>query len=59
VASDQGKKQGGKHRDPAFKTDVKRWMSEPKQQSVAQVSKEVEIHIVTLCTWRKAWRLQG
>jgi transposase-like protein len=28
-------------------------------QSVAQISAELGIHIVTLHNWRKAWRLQG
>ncbi len=34
-------------------------MSPPYRQSVAQISAELGIHIVTLYNWRKAWRLQG
>jgi transposase-like protein len=34
-------------------------MSPPARQSVAQISKELGIHIATLYAWRKAWRLQG
>ena len=26
---------------------------------MAQISAELGIHVVTLCNWRKAWRLQG
>lgn len=40
------------------KADVRRRMSPPQQQSIAQVSKELEIHIANLCAWRKTWRLQ-
>jgi transposase-like protein len=29
------------------------------RQSVAQISAELGIHVVTLYNWRKAWRLQG
>ena len=43
----------------AVKTDVRRRMSPPHRQSVAQISAELGIHIVTLYNWRKAWRLQG
>jgi len=43
----------------AVKADVRRRMSPPHRQSVAQISEELGIHIVTLCNWRKAWRLQG
>jgi len=28
-------------------------------QSVARISKELGIHVMTLYSWRKAWRLQG
>jgi len=59
VDSNQSEEQGGKHRVPAFKASVNRRMSAPQQQSVAQVSKELEIQIATLCDWRKTWRLQG
>lgn len=41
----------------AVKADVRRRMS-PHRQSVAQISAELGIHIVTLYNWRKAWRLQ-
>ena len=43
----------------AVKADVRRWMSPPMRQSVAQISAELGIHNVTLYNWRKAWRLQG
>jgi len=41
------------------KADVKRRMSPPQRQSVARISEELGIHVVTLYNWRKAWRLQG
>ena len=34
-------------------------MSPPQRQSVAQISAELGIHVVTLYSCRKAWRLQG
>ena len=34
-------------------------MSPPHRQSVAQISAELGIHVVTLYKWRKTWRLQG
>jgi len=34
-------------------------MSPPMRQSLAQISAELGIHVVTLYKWRKAWRLQG
>jgi len=43
----------------AVKADVRRRTSPPQRQSVAQISEELGIHIVTLYNWRKAWRLQG
>ena len=43
----------------AVKADVRRRMSPPHRQSVAQISAELGIHVVTLYSWRKAWRLQG
>ena len=43
----------------AIKADVRRRMSPPQRQSVAQISAELGIHVVTLYNWRKAWRLQG
>jgi hypothetical protein len=41
------------------KADVRRRISPPHRQSVAPISAELAIHIVTLYNWRKAWRLQG
>ena len=41
------------------KADVRRRMSPPQRQSVAQISAELGIHVVTLYSWRKAWRLEG
>jgi transposase-like protein len=29
------------------------------RQSVARISEELGIHVVTLYNWRKVWRLQG
>ena len=43
----------------AVKADVRRRMSPPQRQSVAQISAELGIPVVTLYNWRKAWRLQG
>ena len=43
----------------AVKADVRRRMSPPQRQSVARISAELGIHVVTLYNWRKAWRLQG
>jgi transposase-like protein len=43
----------------AVKAEVRRRMSPPHRQSVAQISAELGIHIVTLYKWRQAWRLQG
>ena len=43
----------------AVNADVRRRMSPPMRQSVAQISAELGIHVVTLYNWRKAWRLQG
>ena len=40
------------------KADVRRRMSPPQWHSVAQISAELGIHVVTLYNWRKAWRLQ-
>ena len=34
-------------------------MSPPQRQSVARISEELGIHVMTLYKWRKAWRLQG
>ena len=43
----------------AVKADVRRRMSPPHRQSVAQISDELGIHVDTLYNWRKTWRLQG
>ena len=43
----------------AVKADVRRPMRPPQRQSVAQISAELGIHVVTLYNWRKTWRLQG
>ena len=43
----------------AVKADVRRRMSPPHRQSVAQISDELGIHVMTLYNWRKTWRLQG
>ena len=43
----------------AVKADGRRRMSPPHRQSVAQISAELGIHVVTLYNWRKSWRLQG
>ncbi len=43
----------------AVKADVRRRMSPPHRQSVAQISAELGMHVVTLYNWRKTWRLQG
>ena len=43
----------------AVKADVRKRMSPPHRQSVAQISAELGIHVVTLYNWRKSWRLQG
>jgi transposase len=43
----------------AVKADVRRRMSPPHRQNVAQISAELGIQVVTLHNWRKTWRLQG
>ena len=43
----------------AIKADVRRGMSPPKRQSMAQISAELSIHVGTFYNWRKTWRLQG
>ena len=43
----------------ADKADVRRRMSPPQRQSVAKISAELSIHVVTLYNWRKAWRVEG
>jgi transposase-like protein len=39
--------------------DVRRRMNPPHRQSVAEISQELGIHVITLYKWRKFWRLQG
>ena len=43
----------------AVKADVRKRMSPPMRQSVARISEELGIHVITLYKWRKSWRLQG
>jgi len=43
----------------AVKADVRRRMHTPHRQSVARISEELGIHVMTLYKWRKAWRIQG
>ena len=43
----------------AVKADVRRRMSPPMRQTVARISEELGIHVVTLYNWRKDWLLQG
>jgi hypothetical protein len=41
----------------AAKTDERRRMGPLHRQSVAEISQEMGIHVITLYKWRKAWRL--
>ena len=43
----------------AVQADVRKRMSPPHDQSVAQIAEELGIHVDTLYNWRDAWRLQG
>jgi transposase-like protein len=43
----------------AVKADVRLRMGPPHRQSVAEISRELGIHVITLYKWRKAWRLKG
>ena len=43
----------------SVRADVRRRMSPPMRQSVARISEELGIHVMTLYKWRKTWRLQG
>jgi len=43
----------------AVKADVRRRMGPPQRQSVAEISQQLGIPVITLYKWRKAWRLQG
>jgi transposase-like protein len=47
------------HSEAVKKAYVRRRMSPPQRQSVAQISAELGIHVVTLYNWRNAYRLQG
>ena len=39
----------------AVKADVRSLMRPPMRQSVARISEELGIHVVTLYKWRKTW----
>ncbi len=41
------------------KADTSKRMSPPMRQSFAKISEDLDIHIITLYKWRKAWRLKG
>ena len=43
----------------AVKADVMRRINLPYRQSVARISEELGIHVMSLYKWRKTWRLQG
>ena len=43
----------------AVKADVRRRMSPPHRQGVTRTAEELGIHVIALCKWRQAWRLQG
>ena len=43
----------------SVRADVRKRMSPPQRQSVARISEELGIHVMTLYKWRKTWRLQG
>jgi len=43
----------------AVKADVRKRMSTPQRQSMAPITADLGIHLVTLYNWRNAWRLQG
>jgi len=43
----------------AVKVDVRMLMSPPQRQSIAQISGELGIRLVTFYNWRKVWRMQG
>jgi transposase-like protein len=48
-----------RHYSETVKADVSRRLSPPHRKSMAQISAELGIHVVTLYNWRKTWRLQG
>ena len=43
----------------AVKAEMRKRISPPMRQSVARISDELVIHVVTLYKWRKTWRLRG
>ena len=43
----------------AVKADVRRRMGPHHRQSVAEISKELGIHVITLYIRKTTWRLQG
>lgn len=43
----------------AIQADVRKRMSPPNRQAVAQISRELGIHQATLYKWRSTWRVQG
>ncbi len=43
----------------AVKAEIRNRMSPPARPSVAWISEETGIHIVTLYDWHKGWRLEG
>jgi len=43
----------------AVKADVRMRIIPPHRQSVARISEDLGIHVITLYEWRKTWRLQG
>lgn len=43
----------------AVKAEARRRMGHPHRQSLADISQELGIHVLTLYKWRKAWRLQA
>ena len=43
----------------SLRAGLRRRMSPPHRQSMAQISAELGIHVVTLYNWRKTSRLQG
>jgi transposase-like protein len=48
-----------RHYSEAVKADVRQRMGPPHRQSMAEISQQLGIHVITLYIWRKAWRLQG
>jgi hypothetical protein len=46
------------HDNEAMKVAVRRHMRPPKRQSVARITEALGIHVVSLCSLKKAWRLE-